>query len=105
MRMTDVEDLPEGSKTMMYRLVQECMTNAVKHSGAGNVSLQLSQRAGAVRMKMQDDGVGFDLAEANRKRESFGLAGMRERVALLGGDIDIQSAPGKGTKVSIAIPV
>jgi len=105
MRMTDVEDLPEGSKTMMYRLVQECMTNAVKHSAASNVSLQLSQRSGAVRMKMQDDGVGFDLAEANRKRESFGLAGMRERVALLGGDIDIQSAPGKGTRVSIAIPV
>jgi len=105
MRMTNVDDLPNGSKTMMYRLVQECMTNAVKHSNAGNVSLQLSRRGSAVRMKMQDDGVGFDLAEANRKRESFGLAGMRERVALLGGDIDIQSAPGKGTKVSIAIPV
>lgn len=104
MRMSNVDDLPDGSKTMMYRLVQECMTNAVKHSSATNVSLDLSRRNGTVRMRMQDDGVGFDLAEANRKRESFGLAGMRERVALLGGDIDIQSAPGKGTKVSIAIP-
>ncbi len=104
MRMSNVEDLPEGSKIMMYRLVQECMTNAVKHSSAQNVSLQLSRRNGTVRMKMQDDGVGFDLAEAKRKRESFGLAGMRERVALLGGEIEIQSAPGKGAKVSIAIP-
>jgi signal transduction histidine kinase len=69
------------------------------------VSLQLSRRNGSVRMKMQDDGVGFDLDEAAAKRESFGLAGMRERVALLGGEIDIQTSPGKGTKVSIAIPV
>ncbi|MBI1358487.1 MAG: GAF domain-containing protein [Acidobacteria bacterium] len=105
LRMAQLENLPEGAKIMMYRLVQECFTNAVKHSCASNVSLQLSRRNGSVRMRMQDDGVGFDLAEAGRKRESFGLAGMRERVALLGGEIDIQSSPGKGTKVSIAIPV
>jgi two-component system sensor histidine kinase DegS len=54
---------------------------------------------------MQDDGKGFDLKQAGRKRESFGLAGMRERVTLLGGEIDIQSSPGKGTKVLIEIPV
>ena len=54
---------------------------------------------------MQDDGSGFELSKSLQKRESFGLAGMRERVALLGGDIDISTAPGRGTKVSIAIPV
>ena len=104
-RMSQLENLPEGAKIMMYRLVQECFTNAVKHSCANNVSLELSRRNGSVRMKMQDDGVGFDLTEAVARRESFGLAGMRERVALLGGEIDIQTSPGKGTKVSIAIPV
>lgn len=105
LRMSQLEDLPEGAKIMMYRLVQECFTNAVKHSCASSVSVQLNRRNGSVRMKVQDDGVGFDLDEASRKRESFGLAGMRERVALLGGEIDIQTSPGKGTKVSIAIPV
>jgi len=105
LNMSDVEELPAGPKIMMYRLVQECFSNAVKHSSANNVRVDLMRSNGSVEMRMRDDGVGFDLAEALRKRESFGLAGMRERVALLGGDIDIQSGPGKGTKVSIAIPV
>jgi signal transduction histidine kinase len=104
-RMSELDELPEGPKIMMYRLVQECFTNAVKHSCADNVSLQVSRKNGSVCMKLQDDGVGFDVTDAARKRESFGLAGMRERVALLGGDIDIQTNPGEGTKVSIAIPV
>ncbi|MEZ5397298.1 MAG: GAF domain-containing sensor histidine kinase [Bryobacterales bacterium] len=105
MRMSNVEELPDGPKIMMYRLVQECFTNAVKHSNARNVSVELTRRNGLVRMRMHDDGVGFSIAEASQKRESFGIAGMRERVELLGGKIDIASAPGKGTKVSIAIPV
>ena len=105
MRMSNVEELPDGPKIMMYRLVQECFTNAVKHSSARNVSVELTRRNGLVRMRMHDDGVGFSVAEAGQKRESFGIAGMRERVELLGGKIDIASAPGKGTKVSIAIPV
>jgi signal transduction histidine kinase len=81
------------------------MSNIVKHSGARNVNLQLARRNGLVQLKVEDDGVGFDMKGASRKRESFGLSGMRERVTLLGGQIDIQSTPGKGTKVSIAIPV
>ncbi len=90
---------------MLYRLVQECFTNVIKHSGADNVVLNLSRGNGLVKMKMHDDGVGFDVEEAAQKHESFGLSGMRERVALLGGQIDIQSSPGKGTRVEIAIPV
>jgi signal transduction histidine kinase len=104
-RMSHVDDLPKSTEMMLYRLVQECMSNIVKHSGALNVNLQLARRNGLVQLKVEDDGVGFDIDEASRKRESFGLSGMRERVTLLGGQIDIQSAPGKGTKVSIAIPV
>jgi signal transduction histidine kinase len=104
-RMSNIEDLPKGTEIMMYRLVQECISNTVKHSNARNVNLQLARRNGRVSLKMQDDGQGFDLTEAGRKRESFGLSGMRERVTLLGGQIDIQSSPGKGTKVQIEIPV
>ena len=90
---------------MLYRLVQECFTNVIKHSCAENVTLNLSRSNGFVKMKMHDDGIGFDVEQATHKHESFGLSGMRERVALLGGKIEIQSSPGKGTRVEIAIPV
>jgi signal transduction histidine kinase len=56
-------------------------------------------------MSVEDDGVGFDLPAAARKLDSFGLAGMRERVTMLGGSIDIRSAKGKGTKILAALPV
>ena len=103
--MVDVDELPEGTKIMTYRLVQECFTNAVKHSKAKHVDVKLSRKNGHVQLRMEDDGSGFKLSKSVQKRESFGLAGMRERVALLGGDIDINTAPGQGTRVSIAIPV
>lgn len=105
LRMSRVDKLPRGSQIMLYRLVQECFTNVIKHSGAENVVLNLSRGNGLVKMKMHDDGVGFDVEEAAQQHESFGLSGMRERVALLGGQINIQSSPGKGTRVEIAIPV
>ena len=104
-RMSHLEKLPRSSEIMLYRLVQECFSNVVKHSHAQNVNLQLARRNGVVRLKMKDDGVGFEVNEAARKTDSFGLTWMRERVALLGGEIDIQSSPGKGTKVEISIPV
>ena len=105
LRMTRVDNLPRGSQIMLYRLVQECFTNVIKHSCAENVVLNLSRGNGFVKMKMHDDGIGFDVEQATHKHESFGLSGMRERVALLGGRIEIRSSPGKGTRVEIAIPV
>lgn len=105
MRMSRLDQLPKTSQIMLYRLVQECFSNVIKHSNAQAVALQIGRKDGFIHLKMQDDGVGFDLAEAARKRDSFGLSGMRERVALLGGRIDIQSMLGKGTKIQIAIPV
>ena len=105
LRMTRLDKLPRSSEIMLYRLVQECFTNVIKHSQAENVGLRLSRRNGCVKMKMDDDGVGFDVHEAAQKRDSYGLAGMRERVALLGGNIEINSTPGKGTKIDIALPV
>ena len=105
-RMSQLDQLPRSSQIMLYRLVQECFSNVVKHpSNAQNVNLQLARRNGVVHLKMKDDGVGFEVKQAARKTDSFGLSGMRERVALLGGEIDIQSSPGKGTKVEISIPV
>jgi len=103
-RMSRVEDLPKSTEITIYRLVQECFANVIKHSQAKHVSLQLTRRNGQVRLKVADDGVGFSVKRASAKRNSFGLSGMRERVALLGGEIDIQSSKGKGTKVEIALP-
>ena len=105
LRMTRLDKLPRSSEIMIYRLVQECFANVIKHSQAENVGLHLSRRNWFVKMKMADDGVGFDVQAAAEKRDSFGLAGMRERVALLGGNININSSPGKGTKIDIALPV
>jgi signal transduction histidine kinase len=85
--------------------VQECFTNVIKHSKAQAVALEVGRKNGHIQLRIQDDGVGINTSEAAHKRDSFGLTGMRERVALLGGEIDIQSGPGKGTKVQIAIPV
>jgi signal transduction histidine kinase len=104
LQMTGLDHLPRGTQIMIYRLVQECFSNIIKHSHAGDVGLRVSRKNGHIQVKVEDDGVGFDLTEASRKRGSFGLSGMRERVALLGGDIEIESALGKGTRVEIAIP-
>ncbi len=104
LQMSGLDDLPEGTQIMLYRLVQECFTNVIKHSRAGSVALRVSRKNGKIHLQVRDDGVGFDLSKAGRKQDSFGLSGMKERVALLGGDIQIQSSLGKGTKVEIAIP-
>ncbi len=104
LQMSGLDHLPKSTQIMIYRLVQECFSNIIKHSQANDVGLRVSRKNGHIQVKVQDDGVGFDLSEASRKRGSFGLPGMRERVALLGGDIEIESAIGKGTRVEIAIP-
>ena len=104
LQMSGLDDLPQGTQIMLYRLVQECFSNVIKHSRAGSVVLRVGRKNGKIHLQVRDDGVGFDLSKAGRKQDSFGLSGMKERVALLGGDIQIQSSPGKGTKVGIAIP-
>jgi len=97
--------LPEKTEVMVYRLVQECCNNIMKHSLATHVNLSLRSADGLLRLNVEDDGVGFRVEEALAKRDSFGLAGIRERVALLGGRFDIQSRPGMGTKIRIELPV
>lgn len=104
LRMPEFNNLPKGTEIMIYRLVQECFSNAVKHSNASRISLQVDRRNGHIRLSVNDNGVGFDVKRAHKKEGSFGLNGMRERVELLGGKLDVQSSPGKGTKIRIALP-
>ena len=84
-----------------YRLVQEALTNAVQHAGASNIRVDVTEHDGCMEIAVTDDGRGFDLGE---KPKGFGLVGMRERVELAGGELDIESAP-SGTTVHAKLPV
>ena len=100
--------LPQQLEIISYRLVQECFNNIGKHSSATNVNISLASADGRLRLIVEDNGVGFNVQEALAKRESFGLSGMRERVALLGGEFYVESrmeGTKKGTKISIELPI
>jgi signal transduction histidine kinase len=95
--------LPAELETALYRIVQEALTNAVKHADATRVSVTLTKRERAVVLVVQDDGHGFDPAMA--REEGLGLTGMRERVALLGGRLVVESTEGAGTMLTAELPL
>ena len=90
-------------ETVLYRVTQETLNNVGKHSGASRVTVSLEAENGSVHLRINDDGVGFDPAAAAKllSEGHFGLAGMRERVEMVGGHLTIESAPGKGTSVAV----
>ena len=97
------ERLPSEVETAFYRIVQEALTNIVKHADAKRVSVVLTRRDMSVAAVVEDDGCGFD---ANATREDgLGLTGMRERVGLVGGRLRIESASGSGTTVRAEVPL
>jgi signal transduction histidine kinase len=104
LRLGQVRNLSRQTASAMYRLVQECLNNIAKHSGASRVTISLNSVDRELRLCVEDNGVGFHEEEALSKRDSFGLAGMRERVALLGGRFDLDSRPGRGTRVLVSLP-
>ena len=87
-------------ETAVYRVVQEALTNAVKHGAATHADVLVAEREGRVVIEVRDDGRGFDPAE---RREGFGLTGMQERMALLGGELSLASSPA-GTTVRASAP-
>jgi signal transduction histidine kinase len=93
--------LEDEVETAVYRVAQEAMTNAVKHSGAESIVVDLSDADGHTVVRVHDDGQGFDPSEAP---DGFGLVGMRERVGLLGGSLVIETAPGAGATVTARLP-
>jgi signal transduction histidine kinase len=95
--------LPSEVETTLYRVVQESLTNIVKHAGARNVSVSLAHRGSAVAAVIEDDGAGFDQRAV--REEGMGLLGMRERLALLDGRLEIESRPGTGTTIVAEVPV
>jgi signal transduction histidine kinase len=89
-------------ETTLYRIVQEALTNVLKHAEARRVSISLVRKDGSISAVVEDDGRGFT-PEAPQ-REALGLIGMRERVGLVGGRISIESAPGAGTTLAVEVP-
>jgi PAS domain S-box-containing protein len=98
------ERLAPDVETTLYRIAQEALNNAAKYSRARRVEVILERRADSVLLVVEDDGIGFDAGEEANGR-GFGLVGMRERAALVGGSLEIESARGQGTTVFVRIDV
>ncbi|WP_043284235.1 hybrid sensor histidine kinase/response regulator [Paraburkholderia oxyphila] len=96
--------LPDAHATAVFRIVQASLTNVARHAGASRADVMLNSSATAFDLTVSDDGCGFDPAAA-RKGYSYGLLGMSERARLIGGSLQIDSAPGAGTVVSIHVPL
>jgi signal transduction histidine kinase len=119
LQISKLHHLPKKTEIIVYRLVQECCNNIAKHSMASHVNLSATTADGILRLQVEDDGVGFHVEEALAKRNSFGLAGIRERVALMGGKFQIDSHPAgqaagerskearlpHGTRIRIELPI
>jgi signal transduction histidine kinase len=94
----------------LFRIIQEAIINISKHARAKNVTVSLLYEASAVRVNITDDGVGFDVQTVFREADmgtnaGYGLIGLKERVSLLEGTVDIVSSPGKGTEITIILPL
>ena len=97
-------ELGEPYATAVFRIIQESLMNVAKHASATRVAVSVHAVEGGVRLKVQDDGRGFD-TRAARKPTSLGLAGLRERAQLLKGSVVVHSQPGQGTTIDAYIPV
>ena len=102
-------DIPEDcfdpdSQISAYRIIQECVTNILRHADASHASVRLAQNDGRVDIVIEDDGRGFDTQRAFEK-DGLGMKSMQERAQLLGGDLRIESAEGEGTRIHVSLPV
>jgi signal transduction histidine kinase len=122
LQLTRIQNLPKKLEIIVYRLVQECCNNIAKHSQASCVNISATTADGVLRLQVEDDGLGFQVEEALEKRNSFGLSGIRERVALMGGKFQLESHPTRsngvgpgeskkearslrGTRIQIELPI
>ena len=98
--------LPADVELVLYRIVQEALSNVAKHAGASTVEARLTRRGRTLRLVVEDDGCGFDVEATKSSRGAgLGLFGMEERLALIGGSVRVESARGKGTRISVEAPL
>ncbi|WP_165227573.1 ATP-binding response regulator [Aquisphaera insulae] len=103
-----IDRFDRGLETACYRVIQEALTNALRHGKANRVRIELAEREGALHLLVEDDGRGFDpdaAMERAARGGSLGLLGMRERISLVGGELSILSEPGAGTQIRATFPL
>ncbi|MEV7874313.1 sensor histidine kinase [Microbacterium sp. NPDC089188] len=103
----DDASLPMDAQTALLRIAQGALANVAQHAGAARVGIRLTRLDDAVQLRIADDGVGFDPERAEAvaaETDSFGLRAMRERVGQLDGALEVDSAPGRGTAITVTLP-
>jgi signal transduction histidine kinase len=100
----DVPSLPQEISLCLFRVLQEAVSNADKHSGVKRIEARLHEESGAIHLIVSDSGKGFDVA-AVEQTEGLGLTSMRERVRLVSGTIAIESKPMVGTTIHVRVPI
>ena len=103
LEMDEDISLSKGVENHLFRMVQEAMSNTLRHAKATKMDIALQRRGDTVRLAIRDNGVGFDVLA--KKQTSYGLISMEERVNELGGSLNVASAPGKGTRIEIRVPI
>jgi signal transduction histidine kinase len=99
----DGEPIPKGISITLFRIVQEGLSNIIRHAGAKHVSLELTDGGGEYAFTLQDDGCGFD-PNSTRDGWPHGIMGMQQRVRALGGQFSLNSTPGRGTTLRVTVP-
>jgi signal transduction histidine kinase len=102
-----VEQLDSAKRTVLFRVAQEALTNVARHAQAGRVNVTIEKLADCVCMKIEDDGIAFNVERTLHANggKRLGLLGMRERLEMVGGKFVVESLPGKGTIVQAQIPI
>lgn len=95
--------LSKGIENHLFRIIQEAMSNTLRHAKADKMEIRIHRRAETVKVILRDNGIGFELDE--KKQASYGLSTMQERVREIGGSIQFITAPGKGTRIEITVPL
>jgi signal transduction histidine kinase len=98
----ELEPLPDAHRTGIYRVVQEALTNCVRHARASRVTVTVVGRPSSLELRVDDDGVGADFSAP---RAGLGLIGLDERIRELGGRLEIESRAGQGTSLRVTMPV
>lgn len=99
----NVDNLPDEVRTCLYRVVQEALTNVARHAKARHIRIEINREADNVAARIQDDGAGFDAPRAGSR--GVGLLGITERVRELSGSVAVDSSPGRGTRLTVRIPL
>jgi two-component system NarL family sensor kinase len=89
----------------VYRIVQEALHNVAKHANAKSVNVTVRRETGFLRLTVEDDGIGIVAKSSNSRGHSFGLAGIKERVNSMGGEMALSSSRGLGTRLEVSVPV